>query len=80
MLDTITAAFNRSPSDRRLVRPPQVSGVTPEQLLAWRAAAKRASLSLAAWIRAACDAAIAPAPREARHVLPPAATPRKARR
>lgn len=48
-------------SDRRLVRPPQVSGVTPEQLRAWRAAADACGMKLAAWIRAACDAAIAPA-------------------
>lgn len=37
----------------------RVSGATPEQLRAWRAAAERAGLSLAAWIRAACDAATA---------------------
>jgi len=45
-------------SDRRLARPPQVSGVTPDQLNAWRAAARAKGISLASWIRAACDAAI----------------------
>lgn len=44
----------------RLVPTIRVSGATPEQLRAWQAAAKRAGLPLAAWIRAACDAAIAP--------------------
>jgi len=42
----------------RLVPTIRVSGATPEQLRAWRAAAALRGMKLAAWIRAACDAAI----------------------